>query len=81
MDRRYEGKTCPRSISAIILDGLCGEVVEDIVVEAEELLEGEWSGYVMADVLTVVLDVTGENEGGHGTSRTRWKGLNNLDST
>ena len=67
------GRTCPRSIRVIIVDGLGRKVVEDIVVEAEEKLGGEWSGYVF---LEIRLD-TRANEGGHGTCFVARHGLNN----
>ena len=66
-------KTCPCSIRVIIVDGLCRKVVEDVVVEVEEKLGGEWSGYVF---LEIRLD-TRANEGGHGTYFVARHGLNN----
>lgn len=68
-------KTCPCSICVVIVDGLGGEVVEDIVVKVEEMLYGEWSGDVFLEVGSVVLNTAGADEGSHGTfncSLPRW---------
>jgi hypothetical protein len=67
------GRTRPRSMRAVIVDGLGSKVVEDIVVQREEKVGGEWSGYVFLEIRLS----TRAEEGGHATCSLARHDLNN----